>query len=193
MWAFLDTAFQDCRQALLDKAFRDCGPHDEIRALQRLLPGHRVLVLADPDRGSRPLIIASDGRLDASAPASIATLIIDPESGDRAAFLARIPEGFINRWSHKAQHIAHVEQAALVMVIIDDCYPLQGRDAFWFIDNSVTLSAMIKGSSSEVDLARRQHCIEHWRRSAAGCGLNKSNPRATGQTSQAVCYGTVPS
>ena len=49
MWAFLDTAYQDCKHALLDRTFLDCGPHSDIQALQ-LMPGHRVLVLADPDR-----------------------------------------------------------------------------------------------------------------------------------------------
>ena len=60
-------------------------------------------------RGSRPLIIASDRRLDASAPASIAALIIEPEMGSRTAFLATIPEDLISRWSHKEQYNAHVE------------------------------------------------------------------------------------
>ena len=67
-------------------------------------------------RNRKPLIIASYGRLDASAPASIATLIVDPHSGDRTAFLAELPADLLARWSHKEQYIAHVEQAALVMV-----------------------------------------------------------------------------
>jgi hypothetical protein len=71
-------------------------------------------------RGRPPLIIASDGRLDASAPASIATLIVDPVDGTRLALLASIPADLIATWGHKEQDIAHVEQAALVMVIIGD-------------------------------------------------------------------------
>ena len=116
------------------------------------------------------MIIASDGRLDASAPASIATLIVDPLSDTRVAFLASIPAELRSRWGAKEQYIAHVEQAALVMVIIGDCYPLQGRDAFWFIDNSVTLSAMIKGTSSEPDLARAAAAL-HLALAARACRM----------------------
>ena len=61
-------------------------------------------------RGRSPLIIASDGRLDASAPASIAILIVDLEDGIRRALLASIPVEVIARWGHKEQYIAHVEQ-----------------------------------------------------------------------------------
>ncbi len=121
-------------------------------------------------RGRPPLIIASDGRLDASAPASIATLIVDPVDGTRLALLASIPADLIARWGHKEQYIAHVEQAALVMVIIGDCYPLQGRDAFWFIDNTVTLSAMIKGTSSEPDIARAAAAL-HLALAARSCRM----------------------
>ncbi len=98
-------------------------------------------------RSRKPPIIASDGRLDDEEPAPIASLIVDPETGTRTAFLASIPQELIDRWSHKEQYIANVEQAALVMVINSDCYLLQGRDAFWFIDNTVTFSAMTKGTS----------------------------------------------
>ena len=68
-------------------------------------------------RRERPLIIASDGRLDKSAPASIATLIVDPDTGSRTALLASIPADLITRWGHKEQYIAHVEQAAVVIVV----------------------------------------------------------------------------
>ena len=121
-------------------------------------------------RGSPPLIIASDGRLDSSAPASVATLIVDPVSGTRVAFLAYIPAELRDRWKAKEQYIAHVEQAALVMVILGDCYPLQGRDAFWFIDNSVALSAMVKGTSSEPDLARATAAL-HLALAAKSCRM----------------------
>jgi hypothetical protein len=97
-------------------------------------------------------------------------LIVDPEDGTRRAFLASIPAELIARWGHKEQYIAHVEQAALVMVIIGDCYPLQGRDAFWFIDNTVTLSAMIKGTSSEPDIARAAAAL-HLALAARSCRM----------------------
>ena len=63
-----------------------------------------------------------------------------------------------------------MEQAALVTVVISGCYPLEGRDAFWFIDNSVTLSAMIKGSSSEPDIARTAAAL-HLTLAAKSCSM----------------------
>ncbi len=105
-------------------------------------------------RRRRPLIIASDGRLDDSAPASIATLVVDPETGARSALLAPLPEELIQRWSAKKQYIAHVEQAAIVMGVLREADWFHDRDAVWFVDNTVALSAMIKGSSAEPDLAR---------------------------------------
>jgi hypothetical protein len=105
-------------------------------------------------RRRRPLIVASDGRLDSSAPASIATLIVDPETGARRALLATIPDELVLRWSVKSQYIAHVEQAAVVMGVFHEDNIFEDRDARWFLDNTVALSSMIKGSSSEPDLAR---------------------------------------
>ncbi len=105
-------------------------------------------------RRQRPLIVASDGRLDSSAPASIATLIIDPESGTRLALLATIPDDLVERWSVKSQYIAHVEQAAIVMGVFHENSLFRDRDAIWFLDNTVALSSMVKGSSTEPDLAR---------------------------------------
>ena len=110
-------------------------------------------------RRRRPLIIASDGRLDASAPASIATLVIDPETGARSALLASIPQELIARWSSKQQYIAHVEQAAIVMAVLDRRAYFRNRDAVWLTDSTVALSATIRGSSSEPDLARAAAAI----------------------------------
>jgi hypothetical protein len=91
-------------------------------------------------RRRRPLIVASDGRLDCSAPASIATLIVDPESETRRALLATIPDELVQRWSVKSQYIAHVEQAAIVMGVFHEDNWFQDRDAIWFLDNTVALN-----------------------------------------------------
>ena len=61
-------------------------------------------------------LIAPDRRLGESAPASLATLVIDPASGQRTAWLAEVPPVLMERWSVKDQYIAHVEQAAAIMV-----------------------------------------------------------------------------
>jgi hypothetical protein len=106
-----------------------------------------------------PLVIASDGRLDSSAPASVATLVVDPESGSRRAWLAEIPPALVRRWSSADQYIAQVEQAAIAMLLIGHPRVLAGRDAFWYIDNTVALSAVVKGSSADPDLARAAAAI----------------------------------
>jgi hypothetical protein len=163
--------------ALVRRQYADSPPYrltPEIAAALRYFEDVMALPLRREARlwarGSPPLIVASDGRLDASAPASVATLIVDPASGTRVAFLAYVPAELRDRWKDKEQYIAHVEQAALVMVIITDCYPLQGRDAFWFIGNSVVLSAMVKGTSSEPDLARATAAL-HLALAARSCRM----------------------
>jgi hypothetical protein len=163
--------------ALVRRQYADSPPYrltPEIAAALRYFEDVMALPLRREARlwarGSPPLIIASDGRLDSSAPASIATLIVDPASGTRVAFLAYVPAELRDRWKSKEQYIAHVEQAALVMVVMTDCYPLRGRDAFWFIDNSVVLSAMVKGTSSEPDLARATAAL-HLALAARSCRM----------------------
>ena len=84
---------------------------------------------------------------------------MDPETSARSALLAPIPEELIRRWSAKKQYIAHVEQAAIVMGVLHKADWFHDRDAVWFIDNTAALSAMIKGSSAEPDLARAAAAI----------------------------------
>ncbi len=45
------------------------------------------------------------------------------------------------------------------MMLIGHPQVLAGRDAFWYIDNTVALSAVVKGSSSDPDLARAAAAI----------------------------------
>ncbi len=58
-----------------------------------------------------------------------------------------------------AQYIAQVEQAAIVMMLIGHPQMLLGRDVFWYVENTVALSAVVKGSSSDPDLARAAAAI----------------------------------
>ena len=45
------------------------------------------------------------------------------------------------------------------MMLIGHPQVLAGRDAFWYIDNTVALSAVVKRSSSDPDLARAAAAI----------------------------------
>ena len=100
----------------------------------------------------KPIIIASDGRLDESGPASFAVLAIDLETKERRAWLAELPAELIQRWGAEPNYIAQVEQAALVMLIIGEPRYLAGRDAYWYIDNSSILAAMVKGAAGHQDV-----------------------------------------
>jgi hypothetical protein len=86
-------------------------------------------------------------------------MVVDPESGSRRAWLAEIPPALVRRWSSADQYIAQVEQAAVVMLLIGHPCVLAGRDAFWYIDNTVALSAVVKGSSADPDMARAAAAI----------------------------------
>ena len=50
-----------------------------------------------------PLIIAADGRLDDSAPASVAVPVLDPESLARKSWVAYIPDELCVRWPERSQ------------------------------------------------------------------------------------------
>ena len=101
---------------------------------------------------SPPIVIASDGRLDDSGPASFAVLALDLRSGVRRAWIAELPLVLRQRWAAESNYIAQIEQAALVMLIIGEASFLAGRDAYWYIDNSSILAAMVKGAAGHEDV-----------------------------------------
>jgi hypothetical protein len=45
------------------------------------------------------------------------------------------------------------------MLLIGHPHVLAGRDCFWYVDNTVALSAVVKGSSSDADMARAAAAI----------------------------------
>ena len=92
-------------KALLQRQYSDKAPFTLSRALRDSfqdfgdvpqLPFRRERLLWG--RLRQPPIAASDGRLDESAPASLATLGIDPVSGQRTPWLAEVPPALIERW-----------------------------------------------------------------------------------------------
>ena len=107
-----------------------------------------------------PVVIASDGRLDDSAPASVAVLLFDPLSGLKLAWVAILPPELIARWrADSEQYIALVEQAAVMMGILHASPIIRGRDLLWFEDNSVVLSGLVRGASSSGELDSGCSCI----------------------------------
>ena len=98
----------------------------------------------------RKVIVASDGRLDAAKPASIAVLVV--EGDQRKALVADVPEALCKRWSVRKQYIDLVEQSAVVMAIINRPEWFRGAEVIWFIDNSVALSGLVKGANQGVDM-----------------------------------------
>jgi len=93
-----------------------------------------------------PIVAASDGRKDDEAPSSVGVLLVDPESGKKVAFSAIVPVELEKEWGEEGT-IAAVEQAAVVIGIIEAKRFLEGRDIVWYIDNSVILAAQTKGAA----------------------------------------------
>ena len=95
------------------------------------------------------MVIATDGRLDASSPPSIAYVLVDLLSGDKVAGAAVIPPSLRSWWTEgdSVETIALVEQAAVWLTVQHEAPRLRSRDVVWYVDNSVILSAMCKGAS----------------------------------------------
>ena len=74
-----------------------------------------VLLYKDP---MLPLVIASDGCPDESAPPSIAALLFDPKDSKKIAVAAEITQDLMEVWGDSDHCIALVEQAALILGII---------------------------------------------------------------------------
>ena len=90
--------------------------------------------------------MATDGRVDSTAPASVAYVAYDLHKGTkRAAFAVAKPE-LKQAWNGE-DGIALVEECAILLALQEDGLSWEGRDLLWFVDNSVVLSTMCKGSS----------------------------------------------
>ena len=63
--------------------------------------------------GLPPIVVASDGRLDELAPASVAAVCMDGVTGERMCLVAEIPVELRNRCA-AYKYIGLVEQAAIV-------------------------------------------------------------------------------
>ena len=122
------------QQPLLQRQYSDSHPwnlsHTLRRALEYLMDTLRViqprsiLLYDDP---MPPLVIASDGRQDAQAPPSIACLLHDPSSTKKMAVAAVIDPDLMKVWGNSDHCIALVEQAALILGIIQFRDTIRGR------------------------------------------------------------------
>ena len=106
------------QQPLLQRQYSDLPPwalsNSLRRALEYLLD---ALHLVQPRRvqlwsdGLPPLAIASDGRHDETSAPSIAGLLYDPNTGQKAAVAAIKPPQLLNEWGDSGHCIALIEQA----------------------------------------------------------------------------------
>jgi hypothetical protein len=142
------------QQPLLQRQYSDTHPwslsHSLRRALEYLLDTLQVVRPRDVSLyGDQvpPLIIASDGRQDEHAPPSIAVLLFDPSSGRKLAVAAVLQPELLQLWGGGEHCIALVEQAALVLGILEFQDILRGRSLIWFEDNSAVLSGLVRGAS----------------------------------------------
>jgi len=146
------------QHALIQRQYSDRAPWALSKSLRKSLRYlydlqscnlHREVSLYRPNR--KPIVIASDGRLDETAPPSIGVVLVDPEDGAREAVVGYVPDVLVQKWSVKEQYIALVEQSAIALGIDTFKHRLRNRDVIWFEDNAVVLSGMVKG---------RCHCPE---------------------------------
>ena len=76
-------------------------------------------------------------------------MLVDVELGVRLARVAIIPLELQLQWGAETEfYISLVEQAAVILGLIEFASWFRGRDAYWFEDNSVVLAGMVKGASS---------------------------------------------
>ena len=95
-----------------------------------------------------PLVVASDGRLDDSAPPSVAVLVFDPVTGTRQGVVAVLSGELLSAWGgDRETFICRVEQAAVLLGLLTWPALFASRDAYWFEDNSVVLSGLCRGGS----------------------------------------------
>ena len=142
------------QQPLLQRQYSDTHPwnlsHKLRRAFEYLLD---TLMLVKPrtvhlhDEALPPLVIASDGRQDETSPPSVAAILFDPVNGLKVAIAAEISPELMTSWGDSDHCIALIEQAALVLGIMEFQHIMRGRSLLWFEDNSAVLSGLVKGSS----------------------------------------------
>ena len=146
----------------------------------RLFPAHAPMV-----------VIASDGRADDESAPSASVLLHNPANGLRMGLCTMLSKELQSRWS--GEHcIGEVESVPLVLAVVYLAKYLVGRDAVWWIDNSSTLGACIKGGSRAEDLDRSVSlCTWHAQCWEQESGLNTWKARAIGRMAhRGSCFST---
>ena len=138
---------------LLQRQYSDSAPWSLSNSLRRALEylldtlhivqPRMVLLWSD---GLPPLVIASDGRQNEQFPPSIAALLYDPSTGQKAAVAATISSQLLKEWGDSEHCIALIEQDALILGSLRFKDILHGRSVVWFEDNSAVLSGLVKGA-----------------------------------------------
>ena len=112
---------------------------------------NKSLKLAAAD-DRKKIVVASDGRLDESKPASIATLTCTKDV--RLALITEIPQALQGAWSHRVQFIDLVERSAVITALTLLPGMFAQSDILWFIDNSVALAGLARGANSGIKMDR---------------------------------------
>ena len=154
------------QQPLLQRQYSDIPPWNLSNSLRNALEylldtlymvqPRKVLLWGD---GLPPLVIASDGRQDDTKPPSIAALLYDPSTGQKAAVAATIPPQLLAEWGDSEHCIALIEQAALILGILKFKDLLRDRSVLWFEDNVAVLSGLVKGTSGHAQLDSGAACV----------------------------------
>ena len=148
------------QQSILQRQYWDSEPWSLSHGLERAIIYAQQLSQLDLSREVRlfadprsPIAIASDGRLDESGPPTIAVVLVDSWLRIRVSWVATIPMELISRWSAISdKYIALVEQAAVVMGIVEALPLIRGRNVLWLEDNANVLGGLVKGANHGEDL-----------------------------------------
>ena len=147
-------------QPLIFRQYADRPPFPLTHALRRALQYFRTLQELPLARQfqvwkstQRPIVVATDGRVDDTAPPSIAFVAIDLETHCKIAAWSVLTAELRSTWQGE-DGIALVEESAILLAVQECGRQWEERDILWYVDNSVVLASMSKGAS-------RSQAIDH--------------------------------
>ena len=105
---------------------------------------------------NRPLLrVYSDASYEAmqAEPAKLGAVVFSPSLSKPRAFAAVMPESEMKCLLDRKQQITPREALPVLYLPYGEPELFRGTDVIWFIDNQAAMNILIKGSSSQADLA----------------------------------------
>ena len=108
-------------------------------------------------RRVRPLVVWTDASYSAGVGGRVGVVVYDPAlpTGRRWRVAgADVPAAVLSQFRRREQYIGQLEALAGVVPYTSLPDVFRGRDAIHFVDNTGALSALTRGTSSDIDTAR---------------------------------------